>query len=150
MVMANRNVHVFENEFSENGAVNVLISAYRERIDDPNYNPLPRDIVIRGNRMGRTGFAPGGRLGLLAQAGVALPDILWDGATIYTSAGTPRTERVHLLIRGNGGRDGDGDPTFLSAGISVAGGDFAEMNPDTAVPNLGDIPEPPRVRLPQD
>jgi hypothetical protein len=24
------------------------------------------------------------------------------------------------------------------------------MNPDTAVPNLGDIPEPPRVRLPQD
>jgi len=145
MVMANRDVHIFDNDFSENGAVNVLITAYRQKIDDPNYNPLPRDIVVRDNRMGRAGFNAGGSLGALAAAGVTLPDILWDGATIFSAAGAPHSERVQLVIRGNDGADGDSDPTYLSAGLSVA-----EMQPDTTIPALGDIPEPARVRLPQD
>ncbi|MGE0047097.1 MAG: parallel beta-helix domain-containing protein, partial [Hyphomonadaceae bacterium] len=54
LIMANRNVHIFENTIGENGTTNVLVVAYTQTIDDANYNPLPRDIVIRNNQVGRT------------------------------------------------------------------------------------------------
>ncbi len=150
IIMANRNVHVFDNEIGDHGTVNVMITAYRERIEDPNYNPLPRDIVVRDNRMGRSGYAPAGRFEPLTQAGVRLPDILWDGATIYSAAGTPRTGLVRLVIEDNGGLGGDGPATFLSFGVPVAGGDLAEMAPDTTIPGAGArIEEPQAVRLPR-
>ena len=34
LIMANRNVHVFENEIGDNGTVNVLISSYRAEFQD--------------------------------------------------------------------------------------------------------------------
>jgi hypothetical protein len=61
LIMANSNVHVFENEIGDNGTINVLISAYRESFQDANYNPLARDIVIRDNAFGNTGLRAGGR-----------------------------------------------------------------------------------------
>jgi len=150
IIMANRNVHVFDNEIGDHGTVNVMITAYRERIEDPNYNPLPRDIVIRDNRMGRSGYAPAGRFEPLTQAGVRLPDILWDGATIYSAAGTPRSGIVQLVIANNGGLGGDGPATYLSFGVPVAGGDLSEMAPDTTIPGAGArISEPDSVRLPR-
>ncbi|MDX2237323.1 MAG: parallel beta-helix domain-containing protein [Hyphomonadaceae bacterium] len=149
MVMANRDVHVFENEIGDNGTANVLIVAYRAQIDDPNYNPLPRDVTIRNNRFGRSGFAPAGDLASLAAAGVPLPDILWDGATNYVAAGTPRTEPVRIALIGN--RKGERDlPTFLSLGVPVAGADLTEAAPDPTPPPAVAMPEPERVRLPQD
>jgi len=149
MVMANRDVHVFENEIGDNGTANVLIVAYRAQIDDPNYNPLPRDVTIRNNRFGRSGFAPAGDLAGLADAGVPLPDILWDGATNYVAAGTPRSEPVRIALIGN--RKGERDlPTFLSLGVPVAGADLTEAAPDPTPPPAVAMPEPERVRLPQD
>ena len=46
MVMANRNVHVFDNELAENGTTNVMIVAYQSAFTDKNYNPLARDVVL--------------------------------------------------------------------------------------------------------
>ncbi|MBI1252337.1 MAG: hypothetical protein GC189_12800 [Alphaproteobacteria bacterium] len=149
MIMANRDVHVFENEIGENGTANVMIVAYRETIDDANYNALPRDITIRNNRFGRSGFAPAGDLAQLAQAGVPLPDILWDGATTYVAAGIPRSEPVRMGLRDNR-KDSGGLPSFLSLGVSVAGSSLAEAAPDPTPPPVVLIPEPERVRLPQD
>ncbi|MBK6703608.1 MAG: right-handed parallel beta-helix repeat-containing protein [Caulobacteraceae bacterium] len=74
LIMANSNVHVFENEIADNGTVNVLISAYRESFQDAHYNPLARDIVIRDNAFGNTGYAPAGDLAALSQLGVPMPD----------------------------------------------------------------------------
>ena len=54
MVMANRNVHVFDNDISGNQSAGVLLVSYAQAYDDPAYNPLPRDIVVRDNRIGRT------------------------------------------------------------------------------------------------
>lgn len=147
LIMANRNVHVFDNEFADNGSINVLITAYRQRIEDANYNPLPRDIAIYENNMGRQGHAPGGTMAELAAAGVPLPDILWDGATTYSAAGTPRSEVVRIAVYGNNGGE-DGAPTYLSLGLTVAGADYSEMQPNNTVTATRLAP-PPAVRLTQ-
>ncbi|MBP6689779.1 MAG: right-handed parallel beta-helix repeat-containing protein, partial [Hyphomonadaceae bacterium] len=101
LIMANSNVHVFENEIADNGTVNVLISAYRESFQDAHYNPLARDIVIRDNAFGNTGYAPAGDLAALSQLGVPMPDVLWDGATVYSQGGTPRTGLVRMVVNDN-------------------------------------------------
>ncbi len=148
MVMANRNVHVFENEIGEHGTVNIAIVAYPNTIADATYNPLPRDVIIRANRFGRSGFAPAGPFAALAQAGAPLTDIIWDGAETYTAAGRPRTEPVRITMRDN---EAQGRAvTFLSLGVPVAGGDMAEAQPNTNAPALSTAREPERVRVQQD
>jgi parallel beta-helix repeat protein len=146
LIMANRNVHVFDNDIADNGTVNVLITSYRESFDDREYNPLARDIVIRDNRFGNTGYAPAGDLAALSQLGVPIPDVLWDGATLYSVQGTPRTEVVRIVVRDNRStRTRTG--TFLSLGLPVAGSPMTEAAPDPTFPPLLNIEEPERVRI---
>lgn len=81
LVMANDNVHVFGNDLRDNATSNVMVIAYPQKYEDANYNPLPRRIVVSGNKHGRAGFAPqlpgGDRL---AKAfGGSIPPVLWDG-----------------------------------------------------------------------
>ncbi len=81
MVMANRNVQVVENAMINNGTSNVMVVAYTQSFDDPNYDPTPRDVYIADNVYGRAGFAPdfdGGQQ-LAAAFGGALPAIIYDG-----------------------------------------------------------------------
>ena len=101
LIMANRDVHVFENEIGDNGTTNVLITSYRNEFQDTAYNPLPRNIMIRDNRFGNAGFAPAGDLTALAQMGVPLPDVLWDGATLFSVGGAPHNESVRIVVRDN-------------------------------------------------
>ena len=83
MLMANRDVHVFENDIQGNQTTGVMIIAYIQDFTDKTYNPLPRDMVVRDNRFGRNGWDPnllGGPV--LAKAlGGALPPVLWDGVS---------------------------------------------------------------------
>lgn len=147
LIMASRNVHVFDNEIGEHGSANVIITAYRAEFEDANYNPLPRDVMIRDNRFGRSGYAPAGDFAALAQAGVTLPDVAWDGATMFTPrGGAPRSENVRIVMRDNRSENG-GIGTFLSLGIPVAGAPVTEAAPDPAYPPLLSIAEPERIRL---
>ncbi len=146
LIMANRGVHVFKNDIGDNGTVNVLITAYRNEFQDANYNPLPRDIMIRDNRFGNTGFAPAGELAALAQMGVAFPDVLWDGATLFSVRGTPRNESVRIVMRDNRSSRG-GQGSFLSLGVPVAGAPLSEAAPDPSFPPLLAIAEPEEVRI---
>jgi parallel beta-helix repeat protein len=146
LIMANRNVHVFNNEIGDHGTANVIISSYRAPFQDANYNPLPRDIMIRDNRLGNTGFAPAGDMAALAQAGVPLADVIWDGATLYSVGGAPSSESVRIVVRDNRsprGRHG----SFLSLGLTVAGSPYTEAAPDPTFPPLLDIAEPERVEI---
>ncbi|MGQ0531307.1 MAG: parallel beta-helix domain-containing protein [Caulobacteraceae bacterium] len=146
LIMANRNVHVFENEIADNGTVNVLITAYRQSFQDANYNPLARDIVIRDNSFGNTGYAPAGDLAALEQLGAPIPDVLWDGAMMYSVGGAPRTEPVRIVVVNNRStRTGVG--SFLSLGLPVAGSPVSEAAPDPTPPPLVAIAEPERVRI---
>jgi parallel beta-helix repeat protein len=146
LIMANRDVHVFDNEIGDNGTVNVLVTSYRNEFQDRNYNPLPRNIMIRDNRFGNTGFAPAGDLAALTQMGVALPDVIWDGATMYSVGGAPRTESVRIVVRDNRSSR-TGRETFLSLGVPVAGAPLSEAAPDPAFPPLMALEEPREVRI---
>lgn len=90
LIMANDNVYVFDNDLSGNATSNVMLVSYREKYDDPKFDPRPSHIVISGNRHGRAGFAPGlpGGDQLAAAFGGSIPPILWDGI------GDPATLRV--------------------------------------------------------
>ncbi len=146
LIMANRDVHIFENEIADNGTANVIITAYRAEFDDRSYNPLPRNIMVRDNRFGNTGYAPAGEIAALAQAGVPMPDVLWDGATLYSVGGAPRSESVRIVVRDNRStRTGQG--TFLSLGVTVAGAPFSEAAPDPTPPPLVELTEPEEVRI---
>lgn len=96
MIMANKNVHVFDNEIAENQSAAVMLVSYTEKFDDKTYNPLPRDIVVRDNRIGRNGWDPkftGGEI-LAKMMGGSLPPVMWDGVTSF--AGTSDPVRVRI------------------------------------------------------
>jgi parallel beta-helix repeat protein len=147
LIMANRDVHVFGNDIADHNTANVIVTAYRAQIEDAEYNPLPRDIMIRDNRFGASGGQPDGDLAALAQAGIPLPDVLWDGADTYFAGGMVRTLPVRIVMRDNRSSRG-GQGSFLSLGVSVAGAPLSEAAPNPNYPPLIDLVEPARVRLP--
>ncbi|MBI1339412.1 DUF1565 domain-containing protein [bacterium] len=141
MMMANQNVHVFENTFENNSSAHVLIYSYSYPFDDERYNPLPRDFVIRDNTYGEGGFDPQGRLAPLAAAtGGKLPDIVWDGIT--TANG--KTEDVRIAVREAP------DVTYVNLGLGVAPPDPAKARPSTDRPADFDLAEPAPIVLPQE
>jgi parallel beta-helix repeat protein len=146
LIMASRNVHVFDNDIADNASINVLVTSFPFAFEEADYNPLARDVVIRNNRFGNTGFEPAGDIAALAQAGVPIPDVLWDGATLYSVAGAPRAEMVRIVVRDNRStRSGAG--SFLSLGLPVPGSPMSEAAPDPTFPPLLAIEEPGPVRI---
>jgi parallel beta-helix repeat protein len=101
MLMANKNVHVFDNEISGNATSAVILTAYSRDYTDLSYNPLPRDIVVRNNRIGRNGWAPafpGGDM-LVKALGGSMPPVIWDGVNNYVRKGqsAPEVVKVRLI-----------------------------------------------------
>ena len=146
IVMANRDVVVFDNDIGDNGTANIIVTSFWTTFEDPNYNPLPRNVMIRNNRFGNTGFAPTGDIAALARAGVTLPDVLWDGVTTYAAGGVPHSENVRIVMRDNRSSRG-GIGTFMSMGLPASGTPLTEGSPSTDFPPLQTFDEPPPVRL---
>jgi parallel beta-helix repeat protein len=102
MVMANRDVHVFDNVLSDNATTNVMVVAYRQPFTDKSYNPLPRNVVVRDNQHGRAGWKPdfpGGAM-LAAAMGGSLPPVFWDGAGGRDATNVQVRESVPVLTLG--------------------------------------------------
>lgn len=100
MIMANRDVHVFGNEIADNATAAVMLVAYTNDYTDLTYNPLPRDITIHGNQIGRNGFDPqfpGGAV-LAKLMGGSLPPVMWDGVTNFTPKGASAPVAVKVRI----------------------------------------------------
>lgn len=141
IIMANRNVHVFGNTFDNNQSTQVLVTAYTLPFTDENYNPLPRDIVIRDNTYAGGGNNPQGMLEPLAAAmGGALPPIVWDGVTSWPGA---EPQDVNLTIAEP---EGVG---FLSFGLPSYPLDPAALQPTPVRPAGTAAAEPAAVVLPQ-
>ncbi len=141
MLMANQNVHVFNNEFDKNGTTHVLIYSYSFEFTDDRYNPLPRDFVIRDNTYGEGGNDPKGRLAPLAAAvGGKLPAIVWDGINTYAG----KTEDVRIAIREKP------EVGFLNFGLGVTPIDPSKAKPSTDRLPDAEIAEPAPIVLPQD
>ena len=100
LMMANRNVHVFENTIDENETAHVMVVRYSHEFEDANYNPLPRDIVDpRQHLWRRRQRSAGQAVRRSAPAlGGKLPPIVWDGVTKYGEKGD-KTEEVRIAVR---------------------------------------------------
>jgi parallel beta-helix repeat protein len=142
MLMANKNVHVFENTFNNNQTAHVLVYAYSFPFTDERYNPLPRDVVIRDNTYGAGGNNPQGRLAPLAPAiGGALPPVVWDGVTKYGENGD-KTEEVRIAVREKP------EVGFINLGLGATPPDMTKANPSTERLPDAQIDEPPAVAMP--
>lgn len=139
IILANENVHIFDNELTGNRTAQVLVTAYEDAFEDERYNPLARNIVIRDNAYTGGGQDPQGILGDLAAAlGGALPPIVWDGVTRW--ADTPDTDNnIHITED-----DGVG---FISLGIGVYPLNPANLAPSTDRPAASPVAEPAKVVL---
>jgi parallel beta-helix repeat protein len=145
MVMANRDVHVFDNVIDGNGSSGVMVVAYVQTFTDPAYNPLPRDIAIHGNHYGRNGFAPDftGGPALAKALGGSLPPVLWDGIdTFVHPGGGSETIPARFSI---------GEGPVANLRLKTQGTPATSADPQIS-PNLGaaPLPEPPAIRLPAD
>jgi parallel beta-helix repeat protein len=140
MVMANRNVHVFDNEVAGNGSAAFMVIAYSQPFDSPGYNPLPRDVVVHGNRLGRNGHAPafpGGRE-IAAAVGGTLPPGLWDGVTGWGA--TREDVAIHFV-----------ETPAITLNLGVAGTPPEKAAPAPFAPPTTPRPaEPAPVVLPAD
>lgn len=141
LLMANRNVHVFGNTFDKNQTTHVMIVSYTNEIKDAEYNPLPRDFVIRDNTYGEGGTNPQGRLSPLAAAlGGKLPAIVWDGVTTYGK----KTEDVKIVVREKP------EVGFINLGLGTTPVDLTKAKPSMDRQPDAEIAEPPAIVLPQD
>ena len=136
MVMANRNVHVFDNDISGNQSAGVLLVSYTQAYDDPAYNPLPRDIVVRDNRIGRNGWDPRfpGGPEIARALGGPLPPVVWDG--VRAVGGRASEVQVHLT-----------DGPVLNLNLPGPGQVEAASPTVTAAVSDAAIAEPPAVIL---
>ncbi|MBK8838865.1 MAG: right-handed parallel beta-helix repeat-containing protein [Hyphomonadaceae bacterium] len=140
LLMANRDVHVFGNTFDKNKTAHVLIVSYSNTFKDPDYNPLPRDFVIRDNTYGEGGNDPQGLFQSLAPAlGGKLPAIVWDGVTKYGD----KTEDVRIVVREKP------EVGFISLGLISTPPDLTKAKPSMDRQPDTQIREPAPVVLPQ-
>ncbi|MEP7210436.1 MAG: parallel beta-helix domain-containing protein [Alphaproteobacteria bacterium] len=141
MLMANKNVHVFNNTFDKNQSAHVMIVAYQFPIKDAVYDPLPRDIVVRDNTYGEGGNDPQGLMAPFAKAiGGKLPPVFWDGITKYGD----KSEPVQIVVREKP------DVGFLNFGLGKTPPDPKNAKPSTKRPADAQIAEPAEVKLPQE
>jgi parallel beta-helix repeat protein len=142
MLMANRDVHVFENEIDGNASSGVMLVSYLKDYDDLTYNPLPRDIVVRDNKLGKNGWAPdfpGGDVFAKAMGG-SLPPVVWDGVTNFTRKGAATPEVVHVRLT---------DGPVANLHFAAPGNVFSAKPQVTPTIDDGPIAEPKPVVLPK-
>ncbi len=114
MVIANRDVEIFGNVFDNNSSANVIVVGYQQKFDDPNYQPVARNVRVDQNKHGKAGYAPAfpGGAQLAAALGGAVPPIIWDG------------------VEGEAANVNSSDPVpFLSLGLTTSSQPVSEAQP---------------------
>ena len=146
LIMANRNVHVFDNQFANNAMVHVAIVSYFEDYEDEAYYPHPRAIYVHNNTYEKGGFDPNGDVGKAFSevSGTPVPDIIWDGVSPLMEwvTGIPEGEGVYL--------DEKEEVTFANLKM-ISNTIFPwGVSPDRDKANhSGSVAEPEPVTLPQ-
>jgi parallel beta-helix repeat protein len=133
MIMANRDVEVFENTIEKNHNIGVSIISYlvtgRPYEQDAVYDPFCEAIHIHDNKIVDTGDKPNGKLGELvgSLAGGKLPAIVYDGVIDPKKAADGKLPAGReIRIRNNG------DADFINF-------NFAQLDLDDPSKNEGKI-----------
>jgi parallel beta-helix repeat protein len=84
ILIANDNVEVFNNTFTNNNTTNIAIMSYsstKRKIKDPTYDPYCETIFIHDNVFNGGGTDPQGEIGQIIRQtfGTNGPDIIYDG-----------------------------------------------------------------------
>ena len=143
MVMANRDVHVFDNDIKDNGGNGVMIVAYQNAFTDKNYNPLPRSIAVHANRYAGNGARPTfpGGAEIATAVGGTLPPVMWDGVTGFA-------------VPGGAAAMADGgifvsDAPLLNLNLKMQGTPASAAQPSVTAPQATPpLAQPPVVVLP--
>ena len=135
MILANDNIEVFGNTFSENNSANILVVSYfiTERpFDDANYDPFPEYIHIHQNKFIGGGSSPDSNplKELQSATSQPVPHVVWDGTIKQDS----KPNQI-LCIRNNDGL------TFvnLDASNGFSTPTFEPAIHDCALPKLSQI-----------
>lgn len=154
MIMANRDVEVFNNEIGGNETCNIMVVGYTSQegeTKDPNYDPYPEGINIHDNAFKMGGRKPDGIYGTLmsAAAGKPLPDIVWDGRINKDKLkGGKLPKELGLYMSGNtfsGGKD------FVNLNIDAFYEDPSKHSVSRdASAHEGSLPPLPTVKIPSD
>ena len=101
IIMANRNVEVFENSFDNNQTVHIAVVAGELESGDKNYDPYPKGVQIHNNQFSNVGKNPDLSRGDLSPilvdiANGDMPDIIWDGLLPVSQLlfGQPDSEKI--------------------------------------------------------
>ena len=142
MVMANRDIHVFDNDIDQNQTAAVMVVSYTQNYDDLTYNPLPRDIAVHDNKIGKNGWAPqfpGGDVIAKAMGGT-IPPVVWDGVTNFTPKGmtAPIAVKMHFT-----------DGPVANLHFAAPGNVFSAKPQVSPTLDDGPIAEPKAVVLPK-
>ncbi len=143
IIMANSDVHVFDNDIKGNGGNAVVISAYQNKFSDVHYNPLPRAIAVRGNRYAGNGTRPAfpGGAQIATAVGGTLPPVMWDGVTGYTvPGGAAATAEGGIFVN---------DGPMLNLNLKTQGAPPTAAKPEIASNMMmATLPEPATIVLP--
>jgi parallel beta-helix repeat protein len=149
LIMAVKNVEVFDNDLRDNGSANINIVSYlssssAKEIKNPNYNPYTASIYVHDNRIAGGGKTPDSRLpkwqALGKAAGGSTADIIYDGIVEPKEGKSATIADAKLCIANNG------DASFLN--FDGAGG-FKKLSRD-AKPHKCTLPALSEIKLPQD
>ena len=101
IIMANRNVEVFENSFDNNQTVHIAVVAGELESGVENYDPYPKGVQIHNNQYSNVGKNPDLSRGDLSPilvdiASGDMPDIIWDGLLPVSQLlfGQPDNEKI--------------------------------------------------------
>ncbi len=113
MVMATKQVEIFDNDIRGNQTANVALVSYLisgKKVSDKTYDPISESISIHDNRITDGGGDPKGALGtlLVPILGRPLPDIVYDGVidSKKVVAGSLPAALRHSIVN-------NGDATFV-------------------------------------
>jgi parallel beta-helix repeat protein len=112
MILANDNIEIFDNDFTDNDSANIMIVSYYitdRPFDDPDYDPFPESIFIHDNTFEGGGTNPDSDplLALKSATDAPIPDVVWDGTMM------PGKQPSEILcLRENN------DPTFVNLDAS--------------------------------
>lgn len=142
MVMANRDVWVEDNDIRDNGGNAVMLVAYVQGFTDKAYNPLPRDIVVKGNRYAGNGSKPAfpGGAEIAKALGGTLPPVMWDGITQFTVPGGALTTSTGGIFVADG--------PMVNLNLKTQGTPADKAQPAPGTLSKATLTQPARVVLP--